>query len=59
MVYRPPPIYTDRLMIRVTPGLARAIEAAAEKNRVSVSEYVRSSILIRSKADGVDVSDTA
>lgn len=55
-VYRKSPEYTDRLMIRVTPALPRAIETAAEKNRMSVSEYVRRSVLDRLKADGIDPS---
>lgn len=53
-VYRNPPEYTDRLIVRVKSAMPRALEVAAEKNRMSVSEYVRRSVIDRLKADGID-----
>ncbi len=50
------PEYTNRLMIRVTPVLPRAIEVAAARQHVSASEYVRRSLIDRLRADGIDPS---
>jgi hypothetical protein len=46
--------FTDSLRIRCPPFLPAAIDAAAARNLMTASEYVRRSVIDRLKADGTD-----
>ena len=46
---------TGRVELRLPPALPRAIEVAAERRFISVSEYVRLSIVSQLNSDGVDI----
>jgi hypothetical protein len=45
--------FTRVLQVRCPPTLPVAVEMAAAKNLMTVSEYVRRSVIDRLKADGV------
>jgi hypothetical protein len=44
--------FTERILVRCQPALVRAIDRAAAKNLMTVSEYIRRSIIEHLKADG-------
>lgn len=46
--------FTDRVLFRCPASLPPAINRAAAKNLMTVSEYVRRSVIDRLKADGID-----
>jgi hypothetical protein len=46
--------FEELVQFRVPAILSKAIDAAARRKCQSKSEYVRQSIIIRLKADGVD-----
>jgi hypothetical protein len=46
--------FTDSLRIRCPACLPAAIDAAAARNLMSASEYIRRSVIDRLKADGID-----
>lgn len=51
--------FSERLMLRVPAVLPKAIEAAAARNLMTPSEYVRRSVIDRLRADGIDPSRLA
>ena len=48
--------FTEDLRVRCPSSLANAIDKAATRDLMSVSEYVRRSVIDRLKADGIDPS---
>jgi hypothetical protein len=46
--------FTDSIRVRCPPALPVAIDAAASRNMMSSSEYVRRCVFDRLKADGID-----
>jgi Arc/MetJ-type ribon-helix-helix transcriptional regulator len=49
---------TERIDLRLPPALPRAIEAAAERRFVSLSEYIRLSVVHQLERDGVEIWNT-
>ena len=46
--------FTATFRVRCPPSLPAAIDAAAARNLMTASEYVRRSVIARLKADGID-----
>ena len=46
--------FTEDLRVRCPPSLKTAIDKAATRDLMSVSEYVRRSVIARLKADCID-----
>ena len=49
------PRLTERVELRLPPPLPRAIEVAAERRFVSLSEYIRLSVVSQLDKDGIDI----
>ena len=54
-VRKPPPRFTTRLEVLVPEVLPRAIELAAERSLMSMSEYARQALIAKLRADGIDL----
>ena len=51
--------FTESLRIRCPASLPVAIDAAAARNLMTASEYVRRSVIERLRADGIDLEHAA
>ena len=49
------PRLTEQIALRLPPALPPAIEAAAERRFVSVSEYMRLALVSQLNADGINI----
>jgi hypothetical protein len=52
-------IHTKRMVVRCPPTLVEAVELAAARNFMSLSEYMRRCAIDRVKADGIDPAQMA
>lgn len=54
-----PKRYTDEFKLRIQPALSDAISQGAAKRLTTPSEYVRQSMIVRLRADGIDLASSA
>jgi hypothetical protein len=52
-------LHTKRMIVRCPPTLVEAVELAAGRNLMSLSEYMRRCAIDRLKADGIDPAQLA
>lgn len=51
----PMPVYSERLKVAMPPSLAATLSDAASTNLCSVSSYIRAAVLLKLRADGIEL----
>jgi hypothetical protein len=49
------PVYSERLKVAMPPSLAATLSDAASTNLCSVSSYIRAAVLLKLRADGIEL----